>query len=145
MRISDWSSDVCSSDLRDPAGGNDRGGVRGFEHRRSGDPVAREQQLALVARGVDVAGFLEIDRAPCLEGILGRAVARPDLEQRRVAALAAGAEQQGHQPDAAAPLRQPVLPGGGLVEEGDEVLALPVVEGSAETTPELQSLIRTQY
>src|SRR3546814_17687215 len=73
MRSSDWSSDVCSSDL----------------------------------------------------------VARPDLEQRRVAALAAGAEQQGHQPDAAAPLRPPVLPVVGLVEEVDDVLALPFVERSA--------------
>src|SRR3546814_1187563 len=38
MRISDWSSDVCSSDLAQPGG---RPGVRGFRQRRHAASVRR--------------------------------------------------------------------------------------------------------
>src|SRR3546814_4972442 len=57
MRISDWSSDVCSSDLR----------------------VHRDQHVRLVARRLDVAGP-EID----LKGgnAEGRALRRPDFRRK---------------------------------------------------------------
>src|SRR3546814_4960118 len=44
MRISDWSSDVCSSDLRAEAvGGAQREGERAVPaHRMAGDPLPRQ-------------------------------------------------------------------------------------------------------
>src|SRR3546814_9809630 len=49
MRISDWSSDVCSSDLRPAAGGEPRGQPLGHENRAMAPAGAahRDGQVAL--------------------------------------------------------------------------------------------------
>src|SRR3546814_6395438 len=70
MRISDWSSDVCSSDL--VAGGLDRpsGGraapslLRGGRHRRRGRRSEREGRA-----GARRAADREIGRASCRESV----------------------------------------------------------------------------
>src|SRR3546814_13479840 len=49
MRISDWSSDVCSSDLGDEAGEHDAGGDEGSPAGEGGDPAG--QGLAEAAAG----------------------------------------------------------------------------------------------
>src|SRR3546814_4837356 len=60
MRISDWSSDVCSSDLVDAqqnlaAGGDARHGLIGFAWKdRAQDVDARHQRAEVVGRPTDI-------------------------------------------------------------------------------------------
>src|SRR3546814_9540605 len=86
MRISDWSSDVCSSDLRIEAGPVARGAADAAVHHEFGrilrhvrieivldHPVHRFGEPALAAqrgaaRGADLAGG-EIGRASCRERV----------------------------------------------------------------------------
>src|SRR3546814_2656809 len=83
MRISDWSSDVCSSDLGQaggtgiaelvPDGGlrthvDAAGGVGGDEHLRLGFHLPADDQLLLVAAGERVGGHLDPGRAHVVVG-----------------------------------------------------------------------------
>src|SRR3546814_11804556 len=66
MRISDWSSDVCSSDLIDPEGRADRsGGQR--------EQLARQQRLARGLLEQGAAGFAAQQGG----ALLGREIAAP--------------------------------------------------------------------
>src|SRR3546814_10360472 len=56
MRISDWSSDVCSSDLHPDA---DRGG--GGSRRAGGDPVVRDCGRDLRVRGAGLCRDVDDD------------------------------------------------------------------------------------
>src|SRR3546814_6988991 len=57
MRISDWSSDVCSSDLRDiGGGGNPQFTQQSYEQRRAGSAI----DIIVAENG---------DAFPCLDGI----------------------------------------------------------------------------
>src|SRR3546814_10040432 len=53
MRISDWSSDVCSSDLRHHVGEGQgqRGGPGGLHHRRRGCVVGADAEAADIGGG----------------------------------------------------------------------------------------------
>src|SRR3546814_5556984 len=73
MRISDWSSDVCSSDLTDASPGVDVGALlagAGRERRRRrerrGDPAPRVGRVDHVV-DLEVAG--QIGRASCRERV----------------------------------------------------------------------------
>src|SRR3546814_1171273 len=116
MRISDWSSDVCSSDLRDEARVElDRDVAR----RR-----AREAELAAqrLHQLLQLAAVEEV----------GRAAAQVHLDH-----IAVAVEQLGHQADLAVQPRQ-VRAGAGLLAGDDAVAAA----RSEEHTSELQSLMR---
>src|SRR3546814_18192833 len=87
MRISDWSSDVCSSDLRivlhRRVRGDPRQGPDGFECR---DPVGRGRQLRPISRpvlrhGVSM-GTATIDRKSVVSGT--SVSVRVDLGGRRI-------------------------------------------------------------
>src|SRR3546814_3105175 len=66
MRISDWSSDVCSSDLPDP-GHHLRGGDRG--HRGEAGNAVLDQPTALQQGGEGRCPVLQIGRASCRERV----------------------------------------------------------------------------
>src|SRR3546814_19669481 len=88
MRISDWSSDVCSSELHDRAGGDavgdDDGAVPVDEHLgdEAAAVVGRGHRRAIGAGGAEdgeVARFDPVDGAVAREGVAGlayRAAAR---------------------------------------------------------------------
>src|SRR3546814_5055352 len=83
MRISDWSSDVCSSDLADQRRALDRGGhlavldqvgLRGREHElAAGDVDLAAAEIdgveAALHRGDDLLRLAEIGRASCRESV----------------------------------------------------------------------------
>src|SRR3546814_6002618 len=118
MRISDWSSDVCSSDLRDRADGAGPG--TGARSRGELDASARaHRHVALYAHPAD--GRAD-DRA--LSRRAGRSVA-----DRRVQLSATGALERHAQRGADAAPRTPL-------ERGRR---------SEEHTTEIQSLKITQY
>src|SRR3546814_20398242 len=77
MRISDWSSDVCSSDLAGVGGGHqedeDQSHREGVEHRRSGEILEEEEE-----------GFRHV-----LEHDIGKAAAAVQLD------IDAGAAEDG--------------------------------------------------
>src|SRR3546814_2187954 len=77
MRISDWSSDVCSSDLLDMRGTRAFGGRLGIDDIAAVDPpravLGRQHRLAMFA---DVDGVLDVER-PVAAG-------PPRSEERRV-------------------------------------------------------------
>src|SRR3546814_1149129 len=132
MRISDWSSDVCSSDLR-------AGAVVSGAGRRAAD-VPR----TVVARPARGADRLCASRDSC------RRAALPALADARIAALAGGAGRRGEwgrQVRARAlarPLHPPAHALDGLFVGHVSVLE-PVgrYQRSEEHTSELQSLMRT--
>src|SRR3546814_4234073 len=91
MRISDWSSDVCSSDLGrrcgdEPGGGlavraADQPGVDGRTPRRR---RSRRAPPGAVERGADRAGFVGARRVAGMERVrlrlrLGSSIVAPDL------------------------------------------------------------------
>src|SRR3546814_2234308 len=61
MRISDWSSDVCSSDLQPGADGKSLERLQSRDHRTLTARLRRESRRA-------PAGPIEPERAPCREG-----------------------------------------------------------------------------
>src|SRR3546814_15528800 len=82
MRISDWSSDVCSSELHDRAGGDavgdDDGAVPVDEHLgdEAAAVVGRGHRRAIGAGGAEdgeVARFDPVDGAVAREGVAGLA------------------------------------------------------------------------
>src|SRR3546814_7319908 len=60
MRISDWSSDVCSSDLK-----IQRGSVELFEHLVAGAPLSQEA-LADLTEDLDAIMGADLGAAQCL-------------------------------------------------------------------------------
>src|SRR3546814_10497167 len=122
MRISDWSSDVCSSDLR-PGAVRRRAGA-GARAVRGGRPRSRPGPGA---SGLGRAGPFDLDQLPvdAPAGVLDRVADRAQLFQRRAIAMLL-------QPKA---LAQHFLHG----------LAHGVVVRSEEQTSELQSLMRLSY
>src|SRR3546814_2633852 len=127
MRISDWSSDVCSSDLELVAGGVDAldAGLGLLARDDPGDPVAachrgdvgpgRLRRRVGGKRLAQVGGDLR----------LGLLLHRRDFERDRVADLGAGGLAQ-------------------ALVDLQPVAAL-AVRRSEEHTSELQSLMRTSY
>src|SRR3546814_2503474 len=103
MRISDWGSDVCSSDLQGPLGGDRYGGravdpahpgdrCRGLSHLPLPCPQERggEDALRLVRQGSEkrtetllFRRFDEVDSPPCDAYLTGfpRAGDRPDRKR----------------------------------------------------------------
>src|SRR3546814_18777910 len=81
MRISDWSSDVCSSDLCPAARCQQRGVVDdvGDRGRRQADGVARQLRAIQTRRGSDLAGVQAEQRFAVIEA--GQA---DSSEERRV-------------------------------------------------------------
>src|SRR3546814_3678552 len=63
MRISDWSSDVCSSDLRHGVGGARDGGFRKLARMGVAGGLARDRPQAEALHGVEAGGF----QAPVVE------------------------------------------------------------------------------
>src|SRR3546814_5638747 len=70
MRISDWSSDVCSSDLRRHAA------YRGYHRHRQRDQPADQRAVILDQRGLEIhlslgehVATFEIGRASCRERV----------------------------------------------------------------------------
>src|SRR3546814_3042279 len=68
MRISDWSSDVCSSDLRElvilRTGYNCRSGYEWTQHKRIGlECDLSEDEIERIKAGPDAAGWSDLDRA----------------------------------------------------------------------------------
>src|SRR3546814_3977329 len=124
MRISDWSSDVCSSDLEladalGPAGdalGHDagRGGAAAVVHRRVDVLTVDRQRDGLAQRQVLLATD---QRVPVVEHEVVRA------EEQRV--------------------ERRLVVGLGLLDEGGRDVG--VVARSEEHTSELQSLMRISY
>src|SRR3546814_6832061 len=118
MRISDWSSDVCSSDLVEPAtGGN-------LSRRRRGHAVAQ------IVRGFEIAARRRIKL-----GDVGRALgagelrAKADVGDRRIL-------------DAAAPAEHGADPVDIIIGDARRRID---AERSEEHTSELQSLMRISY
>src|SRR3546814_3828670 len=122
MRISDWSSDVCSSDLR----------------------VMRQQVLTIdigpLAQGAGVvvepdAGCLVIVDQP---GFAPRALAEPDRRGIADAEIPGGMDRQGrlprHRTDLPLPLRR-----------RQQLAVIGAHDRSEEHTSELQSLMRISY
>src|SRR3546814_9839556 len=66
MRISDWSSDVCSSDLQDPAIGEQDGGMGVLP---PGLPADDARHHATAMEQQDAAATEEIGRASCRERV----------------------------------------------------------------------------
>src|SRR3546814_9215461 len=129
MRISDWSSDVCSSDLRTPAervaqqAGGQIGGCRA-EHESDDDAnQGQREDLRHVNLEDQAAG-----RAQALQRRDGRGLAF-EIAAHRVADADAADQQrrQAHQGE----------------EEGEAVDE--AADRSEEHTSELQSLMRTSY
>src|SRR3546814_941681 len=117
MRISDWSSDVCSSDLADVQRALDRGAVAGDDH---------------LPRRVVVGGGAYFALSRFLGDRFCRLVIKP--EQRRHGPLADRNRRLHRSP---AQLQQP--------RGGRKVKALRRAQRSAEHTSELQSLMRISY
>src|SRR3546814_2821530 len=92
MRISDWSSDVCSSDLTNPGGADfDRRtrDVNGDVDLRRGNRLAERERNLVVDLGDDDAGF--VDRgarviADQIEAVLAVLIGWRELHERDVAA-----------------------------------------------------------
>src|SRR3546814_13561779 len=84
MRISDWSSDVCSSDLR-PGAVRRRAGA-GARAVRGGRPRSRPGPGA---SGLGRAGPFDLDQLPvdAPAGVLDRVADRAQLFQRRAIAM----------------------------------------------------------
>src|SRR3546814_19771070 len=61
MRISDWSSDVCSSDLTD-VGGDHRAARLSDLNEHSGDPAAPEIRKAVVTMNLEIRNAAIADR-----------------------------------------------------------------------------------
>src|SRR3546814_1813264 len=77
MRISDWSSDVCSSDLQVPLGGHDRGDPRrtvaAQRRRKARRPaIERRQLVATVADHRHAQALQHLQRLRQVEDRLGR-------------------------------------------------------------------------
>src|SRR3546814_8105913 len=119
MRISDWSSDVCSSDLEAAAHGNRLHGKLRVEQQ---PPRRLQTQAQVIGAGPDVERLAEQQ----LQGAHG------DLQAPRDGSRGKGAvEARLHEPD-----------GGGDAR----LVAGEAAEGrSEEHTYELQSLMRTPY
>src|SRR3546814_19260943 len=70
MRISDWSSDVCSSDLLAGDAGEDFGNMEGLGQEALDFARARDGQLVLFAQFIHAEnGNDEIGRASCRERV----------------------------------------------------------------------------
>src|SRR3546814_4238517 len=119
MRISDWSSDVCSSDLPDPPGA-DRDRERPAEGGRGGERHRDRDRRRHHQRGGKLPAAAELHHA-IADGEIGE---REQDELRRD-----GPGQARHR-------RR-------IVAEGEG--GLDVEERSEEHTSELQSLMRTSY
>src|SRR3546814_8219162 len=154
MRISDWSSDVCSSDLVDAGDAGDRqllGDHAGMHALLDGavDALREAEQLDAVAELVGigdvqrrhVADALDIDRSEidlAAEGQRGengklvRGVDAVDVE--------AGVRLRVAEPLRLGQHALEVLSGGGRLRGGG-----PVLVRSEEHTSELQSLMRISY
>src|SRR3546814_8487821 len=123
MRISDWSSDVCSSDLDDDIAvavdehlGNEAAAVIGRRHRRAIGPRAAEDR--------EVARLDLVDQPVARKGVAGFADRADDRGRHR---LARGLH------------RGEIMPG--IIECGP----CKIVHRSEEHTSELQSLMRNSY
>src|SRR3546814_18302664 len=76
MRISDWSSDVCSSDLREA----DHAAVAGQHHKRQRDG-AEDQRIAADLVGEEIGGEARVGE----EENAGEPGGRVDLRERAAA------------------------------------------------------------
>src|SRR3546814_9994585 len=96
MRISDWSSDVCSADLIGRARGDLRGHVQPHQRRIGERGGEREAELAVLdhraERGIVVAGDEIEFAAPPI--FLWPAVADPDRADRAAFARQAAGDSQ---------------------------------------------------
>src|SRR3546814_2978451 len=89
MRISDWSSDVCSSDLLAGAGHGSGGGRGVFRRRAAGSQRAQggqQQDPAAMAHGLGppldsrhLGGRVRARQVQVGEGVTGRAVGDPQV------------------------------------------------------------------
>src|SRR3546814_6547582 len=139
MRISDWSSDVCSSDLDDSVFGQlaacpDIGERRDIavEHARASEDQKDRRREVLPLLDADVRCLLQLIDAPRPgePGVLGDLVADIAIEARR--RIATDGADGGH-PVQLRPL---------VVGRTDEPSMCP---RSEEHTSELQSLMRISY
>src|SRR3546814_2955285 len=69
MRISDWSSDVCSSDLQDPHGGHGQARVSPGRDQRSHHPRRRDREGEVLRRDLYPARG-DVRHAFCCRGSL---------------------------------------------------------------------------
>src|SRR3546814_8197683 len=130
MRISDWSSDVCSSDLLD----RDRTEIREAAERKGGDRDCRQRHVALYLPQIDE----------------GDELVEHDLAAEQAADGRAFVPRHAHQPHDGAKdradhrLERQV----GIAEPAADACEQPVGERderSEEHTSELQSLMRISY
>src|SRR3546814_2961821 len=128
MRISDWSSDVCSSDLKDVAATVGDGVVRNVAPRRA-RPIGRH-----VSSGHQLKGGAAI--AAEANG-KHRLILRRKIEEDRGEA---GRKRPDRRIDHRA--RQPKLEFAGIAAPG---MRVDVLQRTEEHTSELQSLMRSSY
>src|SRR3546814_19104416 len=86
MRISDWSSDVCSSDLVPRDGVLPGGGARRLAHRRGAEPGDREG-LARLGAGADQRAARLLDPGDRHRAAADRAAGAPRRRQDRKSAV----------------------------------------------------------
>src|SRR3546814_17669480 len=89
MRISDWSSDVCSSDLKPPAARRRRPGAQAFQNMRAAPDAAIADDLDFSTHRVDNLAQLIERRAAAIEQI-GRASCGERVGQYVEIAVVAG-------------------------------------------------------
>src|SRR3546814_1940992 len=132
MRISDWSSDVCSSDLPDRTGGAISAGDRNADGRRGGNRLPRRRVRAQLMKGRKMKLKVALLAMVAFGGAATAVYAADRLEPSRVSALL----------NARLPKTQV------SAIDCDKVAGLcEVVAGkrSEEHTSELQSLMRISY
>src|SRR3546814_2949361 len=129
MRISDWSSDVCSSDLNDPGSDCGRGGCKALR----------------VARGCD--GYFDTASGKCPGQGLADLAEADDCVVHHVSPILCDARGQScaSPPSTASSLAVMKL----LSDDARKAAAAPISAGSPmrseEHTSELQSLMRISY
>src|SRR3546814_16693906 len=94
MRISDWSSDVCSSDLPDRTGGAISAGDRNADGRRGGNRLPRRRVRAQLMKGRKMKLKVALLAMVAFGGEATAVYAADRLEPSRVSALLRSEERR---------------------------------------------------